>query len=778
MTGISGKGHLRIVGVALFFSVAALTLGLIDWDKRLSSRVLDLLPSANGSLEHRFMVGVLRERQADQVRFAVIDLPDHQQDAATEFVEAFFERTGLFVPEILTDREVIDRLSKRLYEDRLPLLFPHWLAERAKEWSAQGEKKPFHDWLAGRSADDLDRFLNSPIGFFYSDLVAGDPLLLLLGLKDLVMEGTGSERGQSVRTAQLAGSAFDPENQSLVAEAVTELEMQLSHEFPGSRLLVSGPVLFAGHSRNAIRTEVRRINVVSAFMVILAATICLKNPIGLIFLLPVIACGLVGGLIGVVYFFGHVHVLSLVMGAFLAGITVDYGFHAFMNQEGTGKNHLWRPLCTAAGSTGAGFAVLLFATLPVIRQLGLFVTAGSICALFAAITLRPVVRSRFVDARATLTRNPVWSKPGRRTVLLIVILMGGMAFGVFRIEWHDDIRELDLPSPRLQANDKALRDMAGGSEERTTFLTTGSSFLNAIDHYRAFEVDWMKRTSDKLAGLASVLPTTVELSAVRQFMKGDVSRKWLDALALELVRIGYDTSAFDPFLQKFARLRMLDFQESRVEIQLVRMSELLVGPASFLVVEADGIHAVASIAPQSFMDPARDGEPEFHTIVVSQLENLNQVFSCYRREVWGFLLAGFSVVAIGVMAIYRPTAGIKILLLPIGSTLTAFGILGWTIQGLNLFHLLAGLLGFCLALDYSLFAWETRQRRAPPPVSVRISGLTTLAAFGALATSRLPAVSALGMAVGLIVLVTLILVEVFGGPKTVIADHVSESKMG
>ncbi len=778
MSSISGKARIGIVAVTLFLGVSALILGTTDWDHRLSSRVIDLLPSTDDSLEHRFMVGALQDRQADQLRFALTDLPADQLDSASRYVVDLVGQSPLFNPEVLTDREVIDRLANHLHDNRLTLLFPHWLAERSKEWVAEGEDITFHEWLANHTVVELDRFLASPDGFFFSELVGSDPLLLLLGLRDTFMNGTDSEGGQSVRTIQLSGSAFDPDNQELVTGALDGIATQLTREFPGSRLLVSGPVLFASHSRMAIRSEVRRVNLVSILLVLITTMICLRNPFGLIGLLPVVVCGLVGGLISVVLIFGRVHLMALVMGAFLSGITVDYGFHSFMHRAGEKESSLWKPLLVAVGSTGAGFAILLFASLPVIRQLGVFVTAGSICAFLAAVVLRPAIRTGFIAARPTLTRYPLFSRPGRKTILSLVVLMTGLTSGALRIEWHDDIRELDLPSPTLLATDKALQAMAGGPAEKTAFLTTGPSFLSAIERYRLFESDWMRKNRGPLVSLASVLPTPGELKVVRDFLVSGASEKWLEALMLELERFGYKTSVFEPFLREWSTLQSLDFSESQIEKHLNGLPDLLEGPTSFLMIVADGIYAVASMATEVSMDHGKTIQPGPHSIVASQLANLNHVFSRYRMEIWGFLLAGLSAVAVGVVIAYGIRSGIWILLLPVCSTLASFGVLGWMIGGLNLFHVLAGLLGFCLALDFSLFAWGPRQSGAPPPASVRVSGLTTLAAFSALALSRLPAVSALGLSVGLIVLMTLILVEVFGGAKTVDTNHAVEPEMG
>ena len=47
----------------------------------------------------------------------------------------------------------------------------------------------------------------------------------------------------------------------------------------------------------------------------------------------------------------------------------------------------------------AGFTLLLFSELPFLRQLGVFVGAGLVCALAAAVVYFSTVRNPFLDAR-------------------------------------------------------------------------------------------------------------------------------------------------------------------------------------------------------------------------------------------------------------------------------------------------------------------------------------------------------------------------------------------
>ena len=114
---------------------------------------------------------------------------------------------------------------------------------------------------------------------------------------------------------------------------------------------------------------------------------------------------------------------------------------------------------------------------------------------------------------------------------------------------------------------------------------------------------------------------------------------------------------------------------------------------------------------------------------------------------------------LSVFVIYGLRRGIRIFAVPVGSCLFAFGLLGLGGANLNLFHLLGAFLGVCLSHDYAIFSAENTAKGEPPPVSIRLSGLTTATSFGLLSLSTIPVVSALGATVALIVISALLIVE-------------------
>jgi predicted exporter len=760
MPASSDRRRTGLFSVSLFLGTCALVLGLTDWDRRLSTKILDLLPADDTSVEARFLTGYFREKQADQVVFALHRAEPENRDAGVAGLLHRLNETGVFREGIVSARATFDQVAASLFENRHTLLFPAWLQARRDDWQEQASGLDFPNWLAVQTVDSLDAFLGSPEGFFYADGMQADPLLLLPTFWQSLPEGrTGVQTDWTLLAATLRESAFDDAVQDAVVATLARVRTAIAQEFPDATLLVTGPVLFARSSRLAIRGEVERLNLFTLLAVAAVILLALRRPIGMLAIAPLMVCGLAGGLMATVVTFGSVHIVMLVLGAFLAGITVDYGFHAFLHPAGSSDSSLWKPLSAAAGSTAAGFLALMFGTLPVVRQLGLFVSAGVLSALFAAYCLRPLLPANLIATRGLFQRAFVWKWNSFAALVMIPFLLAGAIAGISRIHWRDDIRELDLPSPHLLTEDGRIRDLSGSTLDRPVLVTTAASFLGAIDAWRDLNRDWKSLETQPLASLGALLPSSHDLATARSFID-DEAVDWSVRLQNLLEKRDYDPVAFADFFEAFAQLAAKDLSDEKTEARLRSLSEKLNGPIGVLLPQGGEVFAVASIAGP--IDAAVRSVVSRHpeTVPASQLESLNEVFARYRQESWKLVLAGFLVIAVAVLFICGISKGAGVLAIPVFGVTVTFGLLGWLQRDLNLFHLLAGLLGFCLALDHALFAVQARTANRPPPPSVRISALTTVAAFGVLATSKIQAVSALGWTVASAITATALFIEV------------------
>ncbi len=100
--------------------------------------------------------------------------------------------------------------------------------------------------------------------------------------------------------------------------------------------------------------------------------------------------------------------------------------------------------------------------------------------------------------------------------------------------------------------------------------------------------------------------------------------------------------------------------------------------------------------------------------------------------------------------LFRDWRKVALALLPVATGLVVmFGVMGMTGLAFNLFNIVATILIIGLGVDYGIFmvCREFVGRDHATERAVLVSGLTTLAGFGALALARHPALYSIGMTV-------------------------------
>jgi len=147
------------------------------------------------------------------------------------------------------------------------------------------------------------------------------------------------------------------------------------------------------------------------------------------------------------------------------------------------------------------------------------------------------------------------------------------------------------------------------------------------------------------------------------------------------------------------------------------------------------------------------------TLSLSGLGSLNHLFARYRVAATRLSLISCAAIALIACCMHGVRIGLRTASLPLLSAALAFGLLSLRGETFGMFHLLGALLGVCLADDYAHFAHSEEASCPQARTAIRLSGFCTTASFSVLTFSAIPAVSALGATVTLIVVLALIFVE-------------------
>ena len=763
----------QILGLASLALVALLGgawLLQLDFARKISTNVLDLIPDGEGAPELTLVRQLAGDAEA-RTMFIVLTQPDGTPApaAAALRLAALLAREPAFDQALaLGDPTARDALGHELFEQRFALLFPRWLREREQVYQKTGAAAAgFSGWLADDAAAALTGFLSKPEALAFQEIIPADPLLLLPGAVARVKGGLGLVEAPvtdgpppTLVWARLAASPFAEAGQGPAFRALARAAAACQAEFPGLRVADTGINRFAAASRARIEQEVSWLNALSLAAVLAVVALFVRRVHRGLHLAPVVLLAVLGAWVSVTAAFGRVHVLVFVVGSLLTGVAVDYGFYLFMQPPAAPDEDYWekvrrltKPLLASCLTTVAGFALLLFSELPFIRQLGVFVGAGLLCALAAAVVYFSTVRNPFLETRAF--RGGQALAPGTRRALrrMLGILWLASLPGLALLVWRDDIRELEIPSPELTREDARIRAQFGDQAERAVYLTYGATPGEARATLEIFE-DWLRTASGgrtETIGLSAVVPTDDEAAASVRFRRE--APEFPVQLSAALERAGFATAEFAPFFAAYEKAG----DGAAVEPALRAVQAKLAGPLALLLNTGRPLSWFVTLAKNA---PSAEPPAALHTVSAGQLQSLNRLFSRYRQSALRLSLTGLAIVGTGVFLTYGLRDGVRIFAIPCGACLGLFGMFGWLGVPLNMFHLFGAFLGVCLTHNYSIFSATSAYRREPPPVSVRMSGLTTAASFGVLALSGIPVVRALGLTVALMVVVALVVIEV------------------
>ncbi len=757
-------------------AVAALLGGAwllrLDYARKISSDVLDLIPVDEQAPELTLVRSLASQAEARTMFFELTAANGAPAPAgvAAKFAAELGRDPAFDQVMVMGDTAARDALGGELFAQRFTLLFPLWLRERAAAYAATGgAPAAFSAWLAQDTAAGLNRFLAAPEALAFQEMIPADPLLLLPGAVDrlkggleLVQPAATGVNSPTLVWARLSASPLSEAGQAPAFAAIARAAATVRAEHPGFAVAYTGVNRFAAASRARIEHEVTWLNALSLVAVLAVAFTFIRGVHRGLHLVPVVILSVLGAWVAATLAFDRLHIMVFVVGSLLTGVAIDYGFYLFMQPPARPDEDYWekvrrlaKPLLASCLTTVAGFTLLLFSDLPFIRQLGVFVGAGLVSALVAAVVYFSTVKNPFLEARSFRggAGLPAGVRRGLRRLLIVawVVALPGLAL----LRWKDDIRELEIPSPELKREHERITALFGEQDDRTVYLTYGSSVAEARASLEKLET-WLSTGGSgrtQTIGLGAVVPTAEAQAGAVRFVREHP--EFPPQLRAALVAAGFDDGEFAPFFAAYAQ-HAANAQETDLGTALGALQGKLTGPVGLLLHTDRPLSWFVTLARAA---PEVAPPADTHTVSAGQLQSLNRIFSRYRQSALWLSLTGLAIVGAGVFLTYGWRDGARIFAIPCGACLGLFGLFGWIGHPLNLFHLLGAFLGVCLTHNYSIFSATSAYRHEPTPVSVRLSALTTAASFGVLALSGIPVVRALGSTVALMVIVALLVIE-------------------
>jgi len=747
----------------LFLWALALLLALFLWQCRdglpLSFDLLALLPQNSAQDDLQRLAG---ERVQQPLSRQVLALVSHEDSAkaleAAKWLAQCWQDSGLFARVELSPEIDLEALRRQLRAQRLALLPAAVRAQLLQDPQAYMQMRaaqlsnPFasgalvalaQDWL-GLAQQAQGTLQAAPAGKLHYDLASG------------TLQVTGSGETQILLRAQTQGDAFDTQAaQGSLLEHIEEDRTALAEL--GAQLLVAGGPLYAEQGRRQATSEISLIGSLSVLGIVALLLLTLRHVRALLALLPVLV-GLFCGVVACVLVFGSIHILTLVIGASLIGVAVDFPLHWLGKsyapgwQGQTALRAVLPGLSMSLAASLVGYLALLFTPFIALSQTAVFSAFGLLAAYACTLWLMPALLGNWQPrpwppllqlAQRLLALRRAFCE--RKSVLLLsaALLLAATCGGLARLSLHDDLRQwLSLP-PALLGQMQQIGEKSG-------LIPSGQFFL-----LRAVDEDSLLRKQAQLARELDRLVQRGELgsyNALSQLLAPLSEQRRLQA---QLAALAQQPQVFRPLLGMGVDFSVL--QQELLELQQlppVTLNEALQKPSTerwhglWLGTRQGQSAALVTLFNLRAVEPLRTIDIHGVTLVDRSGE-LNQMFSATRVKAGELKLLSYLAAALLLWWGLGRAAVWRILCVPLLAVVLSLAVLGWLGLPLTLFSLFGLLLVSALGVDYAIFMYEGVGGAAVSLVGVLLSAATTLLSFGLLALSQTPVIAGFGLSVAL-----------------------------
>ncbi len=670
----------------------------------------------------------------------------------------------------------LDKLLASYKQYRFSLIAPQdrvSLQENPSEWLEQQLAMRLMLPVQGNIGLDLQE---DPFGFFNRFLMT----LPFSSQKLYVDNGWLTTEGEGAKwimlSAKIKGNPYSSHVQNETIEGLNSAIKAAQDK--GSQVVSTGAVFFANYARTQAESEMHMIGAISMVGVLLVMMGVFRSLRHVVLGLAAILAGMIVATAVTLLVFKQLNLLTLVMGASLIGIAIDYPIQLFAYQIELGDR--WNPVTGLRRVKGAlilgllaaviGFGSLYLLPFPGLEQIAVFACVGLGVALLTVFECYPPFLGSPAHPKAKRSLYfpgyilRCYERVGSGRNALIILLLGVLITfpGVLRLRADDDVHRLMVTSPKLLKDEASVQKLLGQGNSRQFFLVEGYTEEELLSRSQSLlqRLNVLKEQGELKSYQAIALfipPQSQQLKDARLFQE---TFKTNNRLEKNLKEAGFKDHIIKSYLDDFASA---SGRHLSIEAWLAMP---LSAPFRHLWLGAIDNKLATVIIPNEFKSFAaleKSARGLEGVIWVDKAGSVSRLFEKF-RESSTHLFAIALVITFMVLAWrYTWRTAILMMLLMVVVIWMTLGILGFLNIAISLFVALAFRLVLGLGIDYTVFLQEAQNitgkeygyNRAAF-LGVILSAAMNILSFGLLAFSSTPVVSDFGFTVLIGVILALV----------------------
>lgn len=549
--------------------------------------------------------------------------------------------------------------------------------------------------------------------------------------------------------ADLAGSPYSSELQNRLA-LLRELEESTAAQFH-VELVHTGTLFFAAYGTQSAKSEISTIGVGSLIGVIILLLLVYRSALPLMLALLSVSCGLLVAFVVTVAVFGKVHLFSLVFGASLIGVSIDYAFHYLTErlvakdkwQPQQALSHIFTAITLGLVTSLIAYLGLLIAPFPGLQQLSLFSVVGLLGAYLTVICWYPLLaksasRTAIPQLRFITLWLTLWQKPKLRLAIPCSLLLFS-SVGFYYIHFDDDIRQLQALPSGLKAQDRQIKTVTGAGQSQQLLLVKAAddeALLIRLEEVGK-QLDIWKKQGVLLnyQSIAQYLPS----GKVQKENFALVSALYLSQAKNLAAQLNFSEPAI--LKQPFTPLLIDDYLASSVS-----------QPLGFLWLnkikgQSSAVILLNEIKNNQLVQLFIAGQDDL--TYLDKADEISAIFAIYRVHIAKLLVAAYLLIALLLIRRYGLKLGFLVIIPPVIAACVGLAVTSVAGIPITIFNLLALILILGIGIDYTLFFAEQQEmlKAKNTLLAITLSAITTVLSFGLLALSETQAIHGFGVTV-------------------------------
>ena len=742
----------------LFLILLLAVVALAGWQWRdgapLSANLMELVPGTDPDALELHAEQRMQEPLNREILVLVGHADRQQAVAMAQTLGEQWQASGLFEKVQWNLQADLPALRTQLLQGRLAMLSANdrqLLIEHPDAFIQQRVQALFDPFSGFSLVPSQDDWLGLTARIQNSQPQHG-AVQLDIGSGALVADADG--KSWVLLRARTTGNAFDMNLPLQVADLLKHSRDQAAKS--DVQLLAASGLLYAASGQQQATREMTWVGGGATVGILLLLLLAFRRWRVLLAFVPVLV-GMLFGAVACVALFGHMHVMTLVLGSSLIGVAVDYPLHYLSKSWSLKPWRSWPALrLTLPGLTlslitsAIGYLALAWTPFPALTQIAVFSAAGLLGAYLSAVCLLPALlknvelrpaqwplhlAKRLINLREKLLERIC-------TPILLVLLIAFCVGGLVQLQSKNDIRQWVGAPQQLTDEAQTIARITGYQPTSQFFLVRAANQQELLARQAALSERLEQLVNlDKLQGflaLDQLVSPPSQQEQVRQALN-KLPQFWQPLLDL-----GVPVTALQNELQQLQTLPLEDIDAA------------LAGPLGepyrtlWLGSTEEGVAAITSLQGLNNSSLLRVQALDLPGVVlVDRLGELNSVFAATQISAAELKLASCVLIVLVLILPFGLGGALRIVTLPLLAALCSLASLGWLGQPLTLFSLFGLLLVTAISVDYAILMREQVGGAAVSLLGTLLAAVTTWLSFGLLAVSSTPAVSNFGLSVSL-----------------------------